>query len=617
MTDQDPDARHLDPEAAPPSDADLVLDAQPVFEPDATAVADPGPTTPATDPDDEGGTGTVDSPAPEEAPVEEHHPASPDEDTPPDPSVTAPSVVLPEPVGTTPHAGTTQVDGPARPTEPTQPEGAARSGEPARSEDSTLPDAPAEPVVLPTTLEPAAPVEVAETVEVIAPVETSGVAAPASSPHVAEESAGPETETETAPSEPEPEPTEPEPTAPVAHEPPTHGSTVHPTGAAASDPHVPSHAASHSEEAPTPMAPAAPATPGEPSTGAPSWLATAPAPTGAPQSSPQATEEETTTSSHHIPVVPIPDPDVETGAPSSTTGEDTSTDLPPDVLGNRSTHHQAATGTPDAVEDTAPRRTSIMPAAAPADPEDELDQTQVHRRSFVAPPQEPSEEGGEAQWRPRSDADAEGERPSATPKSLDDALFEGATVVPEVPSRAAAHVWSLLLSIVLVPLGWYLLADAGARMTLATDNPMSTGVLNPAALLELLGGLLVVWLVVLLARHSSLGAHVVGIVVTVVGIPWVVAPGVTARAVLPALDWLDQWNSFGANLAHHLQASGYSGRLLLLGVVLLLIGWTSHRVRRSGREEEALRAEVARVNPQGAHLTWRERRRAARAAGER
>lgn len=190
-------------------------------------------------------------------------------------------------------------------------------------------------------------------------------------------------------------------------------------------------------------------------------------------------------------------------------------------------------------------------------------------------------------------------------------------MVPEVPSRAAAHVWSLLLSIVLVPLGWYLLADAGARMTLATDNPMSTGVLNPAALLELLGGLLVVWLVVLLARHSSLGAHVVGIAVTVVGIPWVVAPGVTARAVLPALDWLDQWNSFGANLAHHLQASGYSGRLLLLGVVLLLIGWTSHRVRRSGREEEALRAEVARVNPQGAHLTWRERRRAARAAGER
>ncbi|MGO3795851.1 MAG: hypothetical protein ACTJGR_01855 [Pauljensenia sp.] len=512
MTDQDPDARIPDPETAPPSDADLVLDAQPVFEPDATPVDAPDPDA-----------GTVQgSVAPEPPTVTE--PPSTEED--PGDAHTVDTV-------------------PGAPRHEEAPAGGAPSSAAEPPQADT-------PVVLPTTVETAVPVDVAETIDVRAPQEPAAADLPE-----------------------------------VSRDP--------------------------------------------------------------------APADTTTTTSHHIPAVPVSDQVEPPTPPSSTPGEDADPEgTPPDVLGNRSPHHthgHAATTT-DATTDAAPvtlpdtsaeadpaaagtataQRGSIMPT--PVEPDgpvaphahgegsdgevgdDDLDQTRVHRRSFVSPQEASEEDPGEAQWRPRSSTEEDGSHSATTPRSLDDALFEGATVVPEVPSRAGAHVWSLILTLLLVPLAWYLLADAGARMTLATDNPMTTGVLNPAALAELAGGIILVVLIAVLARHSSLGAHVIGIVVTVLGLPWVVAPGASARLVLPAMEWLDQWNAFGANLAHHVQSSGYSGRLLLAGVVLLLLGWTSHRVRRAGRDEEVLRAEVERVNPQGAHLTWRERRRAARAAGE-
>ncbi|MCI1787294.1 MAG: hypothetical protein LKI58_04400 [Actinomyces sp.] len=265
---------------------------------------------------------------------------------------------------------------------------------------------------------------------------------------------------------------------------------------------------------------------------------------------------------------------------------------------------------PDALPPRAPER--------PQGPDGDLTQTAVRRRSLVTPAGGGTgeEEPAEAPWRPRPDGPGDGERarPSRTPTSLDDAIFEGATVVPEVPSRTGAHVWSLVLALVLVPLGWYLLADAGARMTLATDSPMTTGTVNIAAVLELAAGLLAILVIALATARSSLGAHVAGALTALAGLPWVVAPGWTADTMLSPLQRLTSWNTVGSNLTHHLQASGYSGRLLVVGVALLLVGALAHRVRRSGRAEEALRAQVERVNPEGAYLTRRERRRAAKAA---
>jgi hypothetical protein len=274
---------------------------------------------------------------------------------------------------------------------------------------------------------------------------------------------------------------------------------------------------------------------------------------------------------------------------------------PHDVLSRRAPH---------APDDLGP---------TPASPADgDLTQTAVRRRSLVTPAGGGTgeEEPAEAPWHPRPDGPGDGERarPSRTPASLDDAIFEGATVVPEVPRRTGAHVWSLVLALVLAPLGWYLLADAGARMTLATDSPMTTGTVNIAAVLELAAGLLAMLVIALATARSSLGAHVAGVLIALAGLPWVVAPGWTADTMLSPLQRLTSWNTVGANLTHHLQASGYSGRLLVMGVALLLVGALAHRARRSGRAEEALRAQVERVNPEGAYLTRRERRRAAKVA---
>lgn len=330
------------------------------------------------------------------------------------------------------------------------------------------------------------------------------------------------------------------------------------------------------------------------------------------------TIEPVSTSTSRIPVIPTGgatlDHDVATPTTPAAPPTGSDTDLPPqpprDVLENRHTAaaDAAAPATPPAGGTPAVPADAVGTAPEPT----ALDETAVQRRSLVVPATPaPDQSTSETSWHPRSE-DSPASHAATTPASLDDALFEGSTLVPVVPSRTAAHLWGLFLSLVLVPVAWFALADAGARMTLAKDAPMLTGTLNFAALLELLGGLLAVLVLALLAARSSLGAHVTGALVTVLGIPWVVAPGWTARTVLPTMDWLNAWNAFGQNIAHHLQASGYSGRLLLVGVVLLLVGALSHRVRRRGRAEESLRAEVERVNPAGAHLTARARRAAAR-----
>ena len=243
---------------------------------------------------------------------------------------------------------------------------------------------------------------------------------------------------------------------------------------------------------------------------------------------------------------------------------------------------------------------------------EDIEHTGIRRRSLMAPV-DTEDHSTEAQWKPRVD-EREETTVSATPATLDDAIFEGSTVIPNVPSRVPAHVWSLVLTLVLTPVAWYALADAGARMTLAPNNPMITGSVNIAAIAELLGGIVALLLVFALTIRSSLGAYVVGAIVTIVGAPWVLAPGWTARMMLPAMEWLTQWNVLGANLAHHLQSSGYSGRMLITGIALMCVAMVSHKVRRRGRAEEALRSQVERVNPEGAYLSRMDRRRATQSA---
>lgn len=197
---------------------------------------------------------------------------------------------------------------------------------------------------------------------------------------------------------------------------------------------------------------------------------------------------------------------------------------------------------------------------------------------------------------------------------LDDELFSAAPQVTEMPSRTGAHWLSLLLFLILTPVGWYLAADAGARMTLADAAPMYTGVASMLALGELLGSILIAAILFMVARRSSLGAWLTGLGTLIVGLPWVMAPGITATSALAALTALTNTGSLGANLSHHLQASGYSGRFVLLGVALLGLAYVSHAARRTGRDEEALRTSIEATNPAGAFYSKRARKKAAKDA---
>ncbi len=197
---------------------------------------------------------------------------------------------------------------------------------------------------------------------------------------------------------------------------------------------------------------------------------------------------------------------------------------------------------------------------------------------------------------------------------LDDELFSAAPEITEMPSRTGAHWLSFLLFLLLVPAGWYLAADAGARMTLADAAPMYTGVASIVALGELLGATLVSAILFVTARRSSLGAWLMGLGTLVVGLPWVMAPGITAASALTALTALTNTGSLGANLSHHLQASGYSGRFALLGIALMGLAYVSHSARRTGREEEALRTSIEATNPAGAFYSKRARKKAAKDA---
>ena len=197
---------------------------------------------------------------------------------------------------------------------------------------------------------------------------------------------------------------------------------------------------------------------------------------------------------------------------------------------------------------------------------------------------------------------------------LDDELFSAAPEVTEMPSRTGAHWLSFLLFLLLVPAGWYLAADAGARMTLADAAPMYTGVASIVALGELLGATLISAILFVTARRSSLGAWLMGLVTLVVGLPWIMAPGITKASVLSTLTALTNTGSLGANLSHHLQASGYSGRFALLGIALLGLAYVSHSARRTGREDEALRTSIEAINPAGAFYSKRARKKAAKDA---
>lgn len=157
-------------------------------------------------------------------------------------------------------------------------------------------------------------------------------------------------------------------------------------------------------------------------------------------------------------------------------------------------------------------------------------------------------------------------------------------------SRAAAHWWSILISVVFTPIAWYLIADGGDRMNWNLNNG---GPFNPAGPLELAGGLLCLFFVLLAARWSSIGAILVGTFSALVGIAFVVfnteVMDLVAEYQGPFVQALNQ---LGQNIVDHLLADARSGRLAVYGVALVMVGVVSHGARRQGRREERRKAAI-------------------------
>ncbi len=175
---------------------------------------------------------------------------------------------------------------------------------------------------------------------------------------------------------------------------------------------------------------------------------------------------------------------------------------------------------------------------------------------------------------------------------------------PELPSRALPRVLSVLLTLIFTPIAWYLVADAAARLAFATDNPMVTGVINPAALGELLAGVIAVVILAILAAQSSLGLIVAGTLVIGVGVPFLVIPGIVRNTGFWGVTRLEEFNAFGSNVSNHFMATGFTGLFVVLGTFLLAFGIALSTVRRTGRSEERQRVLVSEANPPGLKARW-------------
>ena len=137
-------------------------------------------------------------------------------------------------------------------------------------------------------------------------------------------------------------------------------------------------------------------------------------------------------------------------------------------------------------------------------------------------------------------------------------------------------------SLALVPVAWYLLTDANARLSLTVERA-AEGHANFAAAGELAGGIAVAAAVWFLARFSSLGAVLTGMAVSALGAVGILLPKWTDSTLLHIVDSAaDGAGGVAANIAEYLRADLGTGRMLVFGAALLLTGLVCHSARRRG-----------------------------------
>lgn len=166
----------------------------------------------------------------------------------------------------------------------------------------------------------------------------------------------------------------------------------------------------------------------------------------------------------------------------------------------------------------------------------------------------------------------------------DDVLLAGSTVVGKPASRAAAHWGGTLLALVLFPIAWFLMHTAANALTGALADGWPK-VFSTAGIIEL--GMAIVLLIVVMATatRSSLGTFVTGITTLLIGLPFAVVPSITKQYLGDFLANMALQSRFGRILSEAILLDGVSGRLVIIGLFLIMLGVVSHSTRRAGRRE--------------------------------
>lgn len=166
----------------------------------------------------------------------------------------------------------------------------------------------------------------------------------------------------------------------------------------------------------------------------------------------------------------------------------------------------------------------------------------------------------------------------------DDVLLAGSTVVGKPASRAAAHWGGTLLALVLFPIAWFLMHTAANALTGALADGWPK-VFSTAGIIELAMAVVLLIVVMATATRSSLGTFVTGITTLLIGLPFVVVPSITKQYLGDFLANMALQSRFGRILSEAILLDGVSGRLVIIGLFLIMLGVVSHSTRRAGRRE--------------------------------
>ena len=165
----------------------------------------------------------------------------------------------------------------------------------------------------------------------------------------------------------------------------------------------------------------------------------------------------------------------------------------------------------------------------------------------------------------------------------DSILLKGASVLMSTPgSRVETHWAGVLVAVVLFPLAWFLVHDGAA--TLTGGNPSAwPSAASPMGALEILGGTAAYAAALFMISRSSLGAFVVGAISTVIGLPFILMPGVTKSILGSTVERLQAHSDLGRALSTYVMDDGLSGRFILMGVLTIMVAVVAHLARQAGQ----------------------------------